>query len=215
MKNNLSLEFLLMYAVGLIIFSALILFSISGCQTAPKIVQERISLHWETGEEQKTWSDALIKYVDRDFDLYEKAQDTSLWCPKYKSLSRQQKLKAWGEMWVSIAFYESGFRPKTASVDVGQPDKRDTWSVGLYQVSVVDQPWAGGGTTYSYEDLLTPIPNIHLATILMKRQLTRTGLLILPVSSKYKYWAVILSGGKWQKIPEIIARTQKHASFCK
>lgn len=227
MKNDFNLEHLLLHAIGLTILAALLLFAVSGCTTPQPMGEniwkavpatDRIPLYWENTTEphpeRKPWSDALIGYIDDDFEVYDKATDTAKWCPKYKTLSYRDKLKAWGELYVALAYYESSFNPRSASVDVGKQTVKDTWSAGLFQVSVVDQPWAGGGTKYSYNELLTPLPNIHLATILMRRQMKNTGLVFLRNSSKFRYWAVALQGNRYSKIPQIIERVKKHAPKC-
>jgi hypothetical protein len=189
----------------------LVLIGATGCQTA----QPRVALSWETKPERKEWSDSLISRMNADWALYDAAKDIGTFCPKYSSLPKATRQKAWGEIWVGLAYYESSWNPKSASVDVGDPKKRDTYSIGLYQVSVVDQPWAGGGTKYTYDELLTPLPNIHLATVLMKRQLKNTGMIALDNSSKFRYWAILLQKNRYEKIKEIAARVQENVQECK
>ena len=193
----------------------IILVSATGCQTAqPLIDQPRVALSWETKPERKEWSDSLISRMNADWELYDSAKDIGTFCPKYGALPKATRQKAWGEIWVGLAYHESSWNPKSASVDVGDPKKRDTYSIGLYQVSVVDQPWAGGGTKYTYDELLTPLPNIHLATVLMKRQLKNTATIALDNSSKFRYWAVALLRNKFSKVNEIAARVQKNVPGC-
>lgn len=228
MRHDVKLHDILIYMayVTLIVLAMALVFT--GCQTpqpmgegiwrAVDTAEDRIALYWENTTEphpeRKPWSDALIGYIDDDFEVYGKATDTAKWCPKYKSLSHRDKLKAWGELYVALAFYESSFNPRSASVDVGKPALKDTWSVGLFQVSVVDQQWLTPKTKYNYDQLLMPLPNIHLASIIVKRQLEKTGLIFLPNSSKYRYFATILSGNKYSKIPQITTRVKKHAPKC-
>lgn len=184
--------------------------------TLPSQPLPSLSLSWESGHpERKAWSDAVLKRLAADWSVFDAASDMKDVCAGYAALTKPQKLKTWGELFVAIAYYESSWNPKSASVDVGSKDKRDTWSIGLYQVSVVDQPWAGGGTKYTYDELLTPEPNIHLATVLMKRQIKNTGLIFLPNSSKFRYWAVILVGNQYSKIDKIRERIAKNTGWCK
>lgn len=191
---------------------------VSGCATPSPLpsvdVPERISLSWETKSERAAWSDHLIGRIKLFKSTYDKAGDVTKICPKYKSMSERDQLNALGEFWVALAYYESSFNPASSSVDVGKPGKKDTYSAGLYQVSVVDQEWSGGDLSYSFEQLLTAKPNIDLATQLMKRQIEKAGEFILPNASKYRYWAVILEGNKYSKIPEIIARVKKNVPIC-
>jgi len=192
---------------------------LTGCEIpaqelAEKPAPARIDLSWESeklygkrsgGQE---WSDALVESIKRDMALYDAAKDTKRICPKYAALDESERIKAIGEFWVALAVFESSWNPKSAAVDVGKKENRDTWSVGLYQVSVVDKA-NREATKYNYDQLLEPVPNIKLATEIMRRQLKNYGLLILPNSSKGRYWAVILDGNKYSKIPEIIARMKK------
>lgn len=178
----------------------------------------RISLSWELTTaprpERKPWSDAVVRYLDENFSTFDSAKDFSTFCPRYGSLSRAQKLKAWGEFWVAAAYYESGFNPASASVDVGTAADKETWSVGLFQVSVVDQAWVFGAKRYSYDQLKTALPNIDLALSIMKRQIVKTGIVALPNSSPYRYWATFLVGNKYSKIPQMKDRVVSKAPGC-
>lgn len=49
----------------------------------------------------------------------------------------------------------------------------------------------------------------------MRRQLKNTNTIILPNSSKYRYWAVLLHNNKYSKISEIKSRVLKYAPNCK
>lgn len=196
-------------------------FAIMGCleqASGPEIMAEkkpqRIALSWETEKlygkrsGEAAWSDFLIDRIRRDLHLYDAAKDVGRICPKYAGLPDSERIKAIGEFWVAVGIWESSWNPKSAAVDVGKKENRDTWSVGLYQVSVVDKA-NREVTKYNYDQLLTAIPNIDLATTIMGRQLKNYGLLILPNSSKGRYWAVILDGNKYSKIHEIISRMKK------
>jgi len=199
-------------AVHFLCIATILVTACTQLPTAPTTpTGEHIALSWESGHsERSSWSDALLKYVDLKFDSLDKAQDVADFCPKYKSLSKSDKLKAWGEIWVHTAYYESGYNPKSASVDVGSKDKKDTWSIGLWQMSVVDQSWSGGGLKYSYDDLLTPGPNAHLAVQVMARQIDRKGRIVV---SSGPYWAVLYRG-KYSKVDQIQDRVKKSAPKC-
>ncbi len=164
-------------------------------------------LSWEKSDpKRKVWSDYLIQRIDAAYESHVlKVQDWHRFRSDWNDLTRAQRVNVMAEVISATAKYESGWNPKSASVDVGTKEKRDTWSVGLMQVSVVDQDWAkpSGKDRYSYDELLTPIPNLDLTLAILFRQISRTGLLILPNSSKYRYWAVLLSGGRYEKIDEI------------
>jgi len=199
-----------------IYIAALVIVSCAQKETFPpvhevlKVIEservEPLDLSWKKPE----WSAHLLGHVKGMKQLWDSATDIEEFIPGYKSMSAERQIKGIGELLVALAYYESGFNPKSNSVDVGKPGAKDTYSVGLYQVSVVDQSWAGGGYKYSFEELSTPLPNIDLAMALMKRQLLKTQTIALQNSSKYRYWAVLLHGNKYSKIPQIKARILKN-----
>lgn len=159
--------------------------------------------------------DASDYLVSRLYEIYDshivKIKDGAKIHPQWASLTKDQQISVLAAFWVQVAKHESGWNPKSASVDVGTKGKRDTWSIGLFQISVVDQSWAKprDKAKYTYEELLTPIPNIDLTIAIFKRQIDKEGLVFLKNSSKYRYWAVILEGGKYSKIAAITNVTKK------
>lgn len=200
-----------------------LILAIAGCVSTPStdlptVPDERIALSWETVAERAEWSDYMISKIKANKATYDAAKDVTMICPKYASLSERDQLKAWGEYWVALGYYESSYNPKSSSVDVGNPKNRGTYSDGLYQVSETDQggkAMTGTERFYKYTDLLKPLPNIDLAVAgIFPRQIRNGGLIFLPNSSKYRYWAPTLVGNKYSKIPEIIARVKKNAPAC-
>lgn len=185
--------------------------------TLPANVNGRISLYWENTTEahpeRKVWSDSLTSEIDKNFQLFDNAKDTTSFCPNYKSLNKDQKIKAFGELFVGLSYYESGFNPKSYSVDVGNKNNKETWSVGLFQMSGID----GSAQVYkaNFDTLQDPIVNIKVAVEQFKRQITKTGLFYLPNSSPQRYYATILVGNKYSKISEINSRVLKYAPACK
>lgn len=182
---------------------------------APSPSPVRIALSWEDGDPSRaSWSDALTSAIRRDLAVYAGAKDIERIVPKFKSLTDDQKVKALGEFYVGMAYYESGFNPKSQAVDVGTQSNRDSWSIGLYQLSVRDwQNKDSGGPKFTFDQLLEGVNNIILANRTMVLQIQKTGLIILPNTSKSRYWAVILDGNKYQKVDAILARVRKNAAF--
>lgn len=205
--------------VIMLIFGAFFFLSV-GCQTPPAsknpppAQETRIALYWENTSakhpEREPWSNYLVALFRKDLDTFKKASDISIFCPKFHSLGEQDQLKALGEFWVAVAYYESGFNPKSAAVDVGTQSDKNTWSVGLYQMSVVDQKNYRLDFGYDYDDLLEPLPNIHLGLAVLKAQVLKRGVLAVLRPNPGVYWAVLRD-----KSPEIASRVQKYASKCK
>ena len=183
----------------------------------PEVVADRISLSWENTTEphpeRSPWSDKLVELFKQDFSLFISAKDLPEICPKFATLSEVEQLKALGEFMVATAYFESGYNPKSEAVDVGTKSNKETWSVGLYQMSGTDSSAKAIGATY--EKLKDPVVNIEVAMIQMKKQITNRNAFFLNNSDSMRYWAVLLKGNKYSKINEIKARVLKNAAFCK
>lgn len=139
------------------------------------------------------------------------AKDLPRICPKFSTLSPLDQRLVLNEFIVAIAFYESSWNEKSSAVDVGTVENKGSWSIGLMQVSVIDYQNKFG---YTYEQLLTAIPNLHLALEILSIQVSKYGILILDNSSKGRYFAVILDNNKYQKVEQIIARVRKAVPQC-
>lgn len=167
------------------------------------------ALSWEAGHSERAeWSKSVYKYL-RKYWSYDAASDVSFFYPKWSTASGPTKLHAMAEMWVAIAYYESSWNPKSASVDVGKPDTRDTWSIGLLQMSVTDQGNYGFKFGYTYDDLLTAAPNLELGIAIMQKQISRHGKLMLNTTKDGLYWEVMSPVNSSNHTKEIAARIQK------
>ena len=177
---------------------------------------ERISLYWENTTEphpeRMPWSNALLAGFGDDFELFSSAKDVTEFCPKFHSLDKTGKLKALGEFWVAVAYFESGFNPKSESVDVGTKSDKGSWSVGLYQLSGNDNSSKELGG--SYEKLKDPVFNIKVSLVQLKKQVSKRGLFFLPNHDSMRYWAVILKNNRYSQIQNVVARVKKHAPKC-
>lgn len=167
-------------------------------------------LSWD---ERAPWSEKWTGLISKNLQTYEQARDLDRICPNFKLLSNDDKTKVIAEFFVALAYYESGFKPTAQSVDVGRPGDKDSWSVGLYQLSVRDSV-NRNGPQYNFDQLTLPLPNIELAHLQMLSQIKKCGKFILPNSSKCRYWAVILDDNTYSKIDKILARLWQKAPFC-
>lgn len=168
-------------------------------------------LSWEVNHpERAEWTKSAVEFVEREFDKLEKASDIDRFCKRYAKVTKAQKVHFWAELFSAMAKFESSWNPKSSSMDVGKPGLRDTYSVGLLQMSVVDQDSYKMPLGYKYEDLLEARPNLDLGIRIMARITSNRGSIVLPTNV---YWAVLKEGGKYQKIAEIAAMTSK-LPFC-
>lgn len=173
----------------------------------------RIELSWEVKAERVAWSEQIISNFKKDFDVFSSATDVLEICPKFKSLTKDHQLKAFGEFWVAVAYHESAYKPTQESVDVGSKNDKGSWSVGLYQMSSNDNSAKDLGV--SYEMLKNPIHNINVAMLQLKKQVSKRGKFYLQNSDSMRYWAVILKGNRYSQISDINSRVLKNAPFCK
>jgi uncharacterized protein (TIGR02594 family) len=172
---------------------------------------ENMTLSWETQPGRSAWSAEVVSLGSKNLATYELAKDLREFFPSWNKLSDKEKIRAVSELWVALAYYESSWNPKSASVDVGTKENKNSWSVGLYQMSQIDQKNLAIDFGYSYEDLLTAIPNIRLAHAVMIRQIKKYGFIALKNGDKGRYWAVLLHGNKYSKIAEIKNRIKAAA----
>jgi hypothetical protein len=163
-----------------------------------------------------SWDSTLGKDVSKfvyqtfldNYDVFMSASDFDKIRSDYKILGKAQLATAFTEFISQIAKYESSWKPAAASVDVGSQSNKDTWSVGLMQMSQVDQKNYGLDLGFSYDDLKTAIPNLKLALAVMVKQIKKRGKIFIPTGESGVYWATIHPGGKYDKTKEITDVTQ-------
>ncbi len=171
------------------------------------------ALSWESGHpERKEWSKYVYNLLLNDlFDVYNKAQDSERLCPKFKTLTKEQKAHVWSEFWVWVAYHESGWNPKSKYFE----KTMGYYSEGLLQLSYVDKEWAPyckfPVKQDAAESILDPIINLDCGLKIMSKQIQSKGKIIV---SSGVYWAVIKDGGMYQKIDAITGKT-KALPFCK
>lgn len=166
-------------------------------------------LSWDN-DVRKAWSEYLYNEMLGLLPTYDKAKDATKFCTNYNKLSDSQKAHMWSEMWVWVAYYESGWNPKTKYFE----KTMGYYSEGLLQLSYVDKKWA----TYckfpvkqdEKESILDPYINLHCGINIMAKQIERKGAVLLESGV---YWAVLKINGKYTKIDKITSKTQS-LTFC-
>lgn len=173
------------------------------------------SLTWESSKspERKLWSNELYKLIAAKWDLLKNAKDLDYFCSKADKLTKDQKINLWANIIATMTKYESGYNPKSYSVDVGTKNNKDTWSVGLLQLSVVDQKSYKFNFGYQFADLQDPIKNLKLGISIMARQVGKYGKVLIAKGESGLYWAVIHPGGKYDQSQAIRDYTRRH-SYC-
>jgi hypothetical protein len=128
--------------------------------------------------------------------------------PDFNTLNKDQKLKVVAYFWRAVALFESGYNPKCQSVDVGTKNNKDTWSVGLLQMSVVDQTNHKINLNFNFNDLLNPMNNLNLAMRVMDKQIVNRHNILIHKGMPGIYWATICPGGRYDKSATIIKMVQ-------
>lgn len=221
------------YLVAVVASLCMLITVLTGCSSIP-LKYERISLSWEKDHQERiAWSDALVSSVKEQSANLSKASDLTKFCPKYKTLSEQEKVKALSEIFVGMSYYESGWKPQTeyrecdkSRCRYGDCFKHATYgycmkgnpkydggvvtSRGLLQMSINSSNSYGCGLKDSSE-LHDPIKNLKCAVLIMKRLVELRGEWTTPKN----YWSVVKSSYSGNKIEKIKDRVLTNASFCK
>lgn len=161
---------------------------------------------------QPAWTETLRELVRENLDALSSASDILKLHPKYGALNTQQRTTVWAEFFKALAYYESSFDPNSASVDVGVKGKPDTYSIGLLQLSVVDQANLGIRLGLDFDGLLKPDNNLKLGVLIMVNQIKKRGKIFIPKGEKGNpgvYWARINPGNRYDKTAEITAAVHK------
>lgn len=151
--------------------------------------------------------------MSEQFTALDAATDIQTFCAGYASLNKDQKINLLADIFAATAYYECSWNPTSSSVDVGTSSNRDTWSVGLLQLSVVDQQNYNLSFGFNFSDLEDPIKNLQLGVAIMTKQITKHGVILIPVGGSGLYWATLHPGGRYDATSGIVKMT-KRLSFC-
>jgi hypothetical protein len=170
----------------------------------------QFSLPWSASDKSRdAWTKKLIGLVAPAIKDYELAKDINTLYPNFSGLSESNKIKVICLFWCWVAYYECGWDPDSRSVDVGTKDDQDTWSIGLLQMSVVDQESYHIPMGLDFRKLLIPENNLELGHRIMLKQIKNYGKIFIPKGDRGLYWAVIHPGGKYDKTKEILNNIRK------
>lgn len=157
---------------------------------------------------EQSWSNFLENKLSGDtLKTLMAASDVTKIRPDFFIIEDSEKIKTWVEFFKALAFFESGYDPKCQAVDVGVYGDRNTWSIGLLQLSVIDQSNLGLRYGYTFIDLLQPEKNLDFGIEIMKNQIRKRGKIFIPKGEKGNpsiYWATLCPGGKYDKSKQII-----------
>jgi hypothetical protein len=184
----------------------------------PTVVEEkRISLSWEKSHpERSTWTTILLGEVEKNFGRLQKASDLIDFCPKFPALKVPDQVVVISEIFVGMALYESAFnlnnRYVESTMGIDPVTGSQVVSEGLFQLSYQDAKWYPFcPIDYAKKNILSPGVQTICAVGIMAKQVDSYKAFKV---SRGAYWAVLKTNSKYNKIPEITART-KALEVCK
>lgn len=155
---------------------------------------------------QTAWSDHLRTIIDPA--EFSKASDIKKLRSDWDQLSHDSKIEVLVEFFKALAYYESSYNPNCQTVDVGIKDNKSTWSIGLLQLSVIDQSNLNIRMGFDFDALLVPENNLSLGVAIMVNQIKKRGKIFIPkgeTGNPGVYWATLNPGNKFDKSEKIIA----------
>ena len=176
--------------------------------------------------EKSQWSKYVFSVIENEtFSLLDGADDIGTFCPKYSSLEKYQKINFWGMLVSAMSKFESNYDPlmryKETTMGRDAITGQAVYSEGLLQLSYQDIQWMPRcefnwnldrslAVTDARKTILNPQKNLRCGLLILERQLQKYHRITIDSGA---YWAVIKSGGKYQKITQIAAMT-KSLPFC-
>lgn len=196
-------------------------------QEVPQEVEAQVQweiipvLSWEktsTKSERKVWTETLIREIRKEFVKFDKAKGIEKFCPNYRNLSKYHRESFLGELFVGIAYKESGYNPKSEMME-GPPLNHK--SIGLYQLSYSSDGHRCG-LKESTKDLWNGPKNIACAVKLAARFVGNDGILTDGYQKSNakgfaRYWAVMRyqKNGKPRESYLYIKNKTNQLSICK
>lgn len=186
------------------------------------------ALSWESSSQpqRRQWSLYLQDIILNKWNtLLQGADDITTFCPRYYSLDNNQRANTWAALFSAVAKYESAYSPTSrmheTTMGTDPVTGKPVYSEGLLQLSYQDVQWANWcefdwnkdrnlSATDPKKTILDPYKNLYCGVGIMAKQITRTGLITVRSGA---YWAVLRSGGSYQKISSI-ASLVKQMPFC-
>ena len=178
-------------------------------------------------------SDYIYYVIQSHFIIFDNAKDTIKFCPKYKSLSVENKRLAHAEIILGIIYRESGYKPTSRMVETTMSTDpvtgKQVASEGYLQLSYQDIPNYGSivkgcGIDWNKDKnlavndpkktILDGMINLNCGLKIYVNQLNKKGLITIKPGNGL-YWAVISDGGKYTQVPWIASRVQANVPLCK
>ena len=177
--------------------------------------------------ERAAWSAYLERIIISDWNtLLAGADDVATFCPRYTSLSNDQRANFWAMLFSAMSKYESDFNPlsrlRETTLGKDEVTAKSVYSEGLLQLSygdIVSYPFCqfdwnkdkALSPTNPKKTILQPDINLYCGVGIMAKQIQHKGSITVGTDA---YWEVLKSNSKNNKIKDIAAITQA-LPFCK
>lgn len=187
--------------------------------------QTRRALAWEEKvPNAQYWTGVTLAAIQKQWATLDGAQDIDLFCPTYKTLALDTRQTVWGELFAALAYYESGWNPKSQYTEhdlgIDKVTGKPVVSEGLLQLSYGDITWAtwcdfdwsADQREQSYSlTILNPKANLECGIGIMANQIRKYKNITL---EKKVYWSTLRLEGQRSKIKEISKAIQTRVSEC-
>lgn len=184
-------------------------------------------LSWESAKASHfKWSNFVFNLIDRErFGDFDKVTDAAIFCPKYSTLNRLQKINFWGALVSGMVRFESNYRATTRMMEpqlgYDSVTGRPAASEGLMQLSYSDAKYrtycqldwhldSEKADTDPTKTIFDPYLNLDCGVKIFADQIGSQGKIATTVRA---YWSVLKPGHSNSKINEIAAIT-KQLTFC-
>lgn len=189
---------------------------------------QRVALSWETTAkpEREKWSAYLQNIILNKWNtLLQGADDMDTFCPRFDTLSNDQRANVWAALFAAVSKFESNYDPAMrfheSTMGTDSVTKQPVYSEGLLQLSYQDvrgYPFCDFNwevdrklkVTDLRKTIFDPYKNLDCGVGIMTRQLARSGLITVKTNA---YWSTLRSGGTYNKISQISAMVKK-LPFC-
>lgn len=187
--------------------------------------QQRKSLAWETKiPNSQYWTGITLAAIQKHWQTLDSAQDMDMFCSQYKNLDVDTRQLVWGELFAALAYYESGWNPKSqyteTTLGTDQVTGKPLVSEGLLQLSYTDTRWAtwcdfdwqhdSKEQTYALT-ILNPKNNLECGIGIMASQIRKNKNITM---EKKVYWSTLKLDGQRTKIKEIGKMVQGRVKPC-
>lgn len=183
-----------------------------------------VSLPWESSShpERVGWSNFVYDLVGGELanKLLPGASDIQSFCPKYNTLTNDQRINFWGFLVAGVAKYESSWNPTTrfleSSMGTDQITGKQVYSEGLLQLSYQDEQWYPYcdfdwehdkklSVTDPQKSIFNPRVNLGCGLRILADQVAKKNQIAV---SSGVYWSTLSPKNKNSKVSEIAKITK-------